>query len=530
MADEIIKRDQNTMIVAAGITDDSAQEIRMFRVDPVTKRLLISAVITGVPSGSGTANQVAYWTSSSALSSLSNGTSGWVLTSNGAGSPPSFQAAASNSIVIGTTAIVSGTTTRILYNNAGVVGEYTISGSGNVAMTTSPVFTTPNIGNATGNITGNAGTATALQNARTIGGVSFDGTANITVATATGGFTVSGGNLALGANSLTMTGSLAATGARVTKGWFTDVESTNMPTVGGTSLSSTFSPIAGSASITTLGTVTTGTWQATVISSTYGGTGVNNGGRTLTIATNSGTIAFGAASKTLTINNTLAFSGTDSTVMTFPTTSKTIAANDGSNWTFASQAIGDIHYATSTTAYGRLAAVALGSVLTSAGVTTAPAWSSAPQITSINLGHASDTTLARVSAGVISVEGVTVATSSNTLTVTNKRNQPRIVSAASYTTDTGTSLDVSTCDIFVITAQAGALLFNAPSGTPVQGEKLVIRIKDNGTARALTWNAVFRAMGTALPTTTILSKTLYLGFYYNSTDTKWDLVASAQEA
>jgi hypothetical protein len=34
-------------------------------------------------------------------------------------------------------------------------------------------------GNVTGDLTGNAGTATALQTARTIGGVSFDGTANI---------------------------------------------------------------------------------------------------------------------------------------------------------------------------------------------------------------------------------------------------------------------------------------------------------------------------------------------------------------
>lgn len=45
------------------------------------------------------------------------------------------------------------------------------------------------------------------------------------------------GTLAMGANSITMTGSLAVTGSRVTKGWFTDLESTNMPTVGGTSLS-----------------------------------------------------------------------------------------------------------------------------------------------------------------------------------------------------------------------------------------------------------------------------------------------------
>lgn len=69
--------------------------------------------------------------------------------------------------------------------------------------------------------------APKLSTARTIGGVSFDGTANITVASATGGFAVSGGDLALGANNLTMTGSLGATGARLTKGWFTDLQVTN---------------------------------------------------------------------------------------------------------------------------------------------------------------------------------------------------------------------------------------------------------------------------------------------------------------
>lgn len=162
--------------------------------------------------------------------------------------------------------------------------------------------------------------------------------------------------------------------------------------------------------------------------------------------------------------------------------------------------------------------------------TSSPTLSTITTTGNIELGNASDTTLSRSAAGVLAVEGVVLPSISSTNTITNKRNQPRIVSAASYTTDTGTSLDVSTTDIFVITAQAGALLFNSPSGTPVQGEKLVIRIKDNGTARALTWNAVFRAMGTALPSTTVLSKTLYLGFFYNSTDTKWDLVASAQEA
>jgi len=37
-----------------------------------------------------------------------------------------------------------------------------------------------------------------------------------------------------------ITGDLGLTGSRVTKGWFTDIESTNMPTVGGTSIQDTF--------------------------------------------------------------------------------------------------------------------------------------------------------------------------------------------------------------------------------------------------------------------------------------------------
>jgi len=139
--------------------------------------------------------------------------------------------------------------------------------------------------------------------------------------------------------------------------------------------------------------------------------------------------------------------------------------------------------------------------------------------TTVELGHATDTTLSRSAAGTLAVEGIRVRTTT-----------PLIVSAASYTTDTGTSLNMDNLDEFIVTAQAGALLFNSPGGTLVQGRTLIVRIKDDGTARALTWNGVFRAMGTALPSTTVLSKTLYLGFFYNSTNTKWDLVASAQEA
>lgn len=64
---------------------------------------------------------------------------------------------------IGTTTISSGTDKRILYDNAGSLGEYLISGSGGTIPTTvSPVFTTPDIGNATGNISGNSATVTTI--------------------------------------------------------------------------------------------------------------------------------------------------------------------------------------------------------------------------------------------------------------------------------------------------------------------------------------------------------------------------------
>lgn len=42
MADEILKRDQNSAVVLGGITDDANQYIRMLRVDPATGRVLIS--------------------------------------------------------------------------------------------------------------------------------------------------------------------------------------------------------------------------------------------------------------------------------------------------------------------------------------------------------------------------------------------------------------------------------------------------------------------------------------------------------
>lgn len=79
---------------------------------------------------------------------------------------------------------------------------------------------------------------------------------------------------------------------------------------------------------------------------------------------------------------------------------------------------------------------------------------------------------------------------------------------------------------YYVTALATAPTFGAPT-SPGSHNWLMIVITDNGTARALSWNAAYTA-GTdlPLPTTTVISKNLYCNFHYNGTT--WDLVGLTQ--
>lgn len=153
--------------------------------------------------------------------------------------------------------------------------------------------------------------------------------------------------------------------------------------------------------------------------------------------------------------------------------------------------------------------------------------STAIGVGSVELGHATDTTLSRSAAGVLAVEGVVVPTVSSTSTLTNKRVTERVGTTASSSTPTP---DADAHDQYTVTALAAGATFGAPTGTPTDGQKLMIRVKDNGTARTLAFNAIYRALGVTLPTTTVISKTVYMGCIYNSADTKWDVVAVTQEA
>lgn len=117
----------------------------------------------------------------------------------------------------------------------------------------------------------------------------------------------------------------------------------------------------------------------------------------------------------------------------------------------------------------------------------------------------------------------TVVGKATTDTLTNKRITKRVGTTASSATPTP---DADSHDVYTVTALATGATFGAPTGTPTSGQPLIIRIKDDGTARTLAFNASYRfSTDIPAPTTTVLSKTMYLGFLYNSADSKWDCVA-----
>ena len=117
-------------------------------------------------------------------------------------------------LTVGTTTITSGTSTRILYDNAGTLGEYTISGTGTVvAMAAGPTFTTPTLGVA-------AGTSLALGGA-TIGSDAL----GVAGTTTLQGTTVSGATLTLSGNQSKAAWTTTGTGLVQAAASFTDTSS-----------------------------------------------------------------------------------------------------------------------------------------------------------------------------------------------------------------------------------------------------------------------------------------------------------------
>lgn len=117
-------------------------------------------------------------------------------------------------------------------------------------------------------------------------------------------------------------------------------------------------------------------------------------------------------------------------------------------------------------------------------------------------------------------------TTTNTVTVTNKRLQPRL-STVTQSATPATNTDNG--DIFTITglAQAITSMTTNLTGTPVDGEKIEFRITDNGTARAITWGASFASTTVTLPTTTVISTRLRISCEWDAAGAVWACIGTA---
>jgi len=97
--------------------------------------------------------------------------------------------------------------------------------------------------------------------------------------------------------------------------------SSTITAAAGTLTGSTLNSTVVNSSLTSAGTFTTGTWQAGVVAGQYGGTGVANTGKTITIGANLTTTGTGAP--------TLAFPATTSYTYTYPSVSTTVVGRTG---------------------------------------------------------------------------------------------------------------------------------------------------------------------------------------------------------
>lgn len=245
----------------------------------------------------------------------------------------------------------------------------------------------------------------------------MDSAANITVSAP---LTKSGNNIALttpltgtyggtgvnnGSDTITLGGNISTAGALTTAGAFatsgafsltltaTGATNVTLPTTG-TLVNTAVTTLS---SLVSVGTISTGTWGATIIAPSVGGTGINNGSDTITLGGNISTggalttagalTTSGAFASTFTMTNTTSVtfptSGTLATTSQLPTLPLTLA--NGGTGAALTASNGGIFYSNASTG-AILAATATANQVLLSGASTTPAWSTAtyPATTTIN--------------------------------------------------------------------------------------------------------------------------------------------------
>jgi hypothetical protein len=257
--------------------------------------------------------------------------------------------------------------------------------------------------------------------------------------------------------------------------------------------------------ITGVGTLTAGTWEGSLIGPTYGGTGVNNGSNTITL---SGNLSFSGAFN-------LGVTLTGATSVTLPTSGTLV--NTAVTTLSSLVSVGTI-------TAGTWNATLIGSTYGGTGVNNG----SSTLTMAGNVTHAGSFTQSFTATGNTAITlptTGTLATLTGTETLTNKTIEDRVVVVADATSITPNA-DTSDIVTQANTQVAGTLTVNAPTGTPVNGQKFILRLRSTN-VQTFSWNAAYvGSIDSSLPTaSTGAGYYDYFGFIYNSTSANWQMIA-----
>lgn len=282
------------------------------------------------------------------VTNIGSGATNWILTR------------ATDYDTNGAAEVVQGSYTIIIEGTVNATNMFVETGAGPFTIGTTPIVFSAFNSAANINVTAplsKSGNTISLTTplAATYGGT---GIANSNTITLGGNISTAGAFTTSGANALTLTTSGSTNVTLPTTGTLVNTAVTTL------------------SSLASIGTITSGTWNGSLITGTYGGTGVNNGASTITLGGSLTTSGSFASTFTMTGITAVTFptSGTLATTSQIPALPLSLT-NGGTNASLTASN-GGVFYSTAT-AGAILAGTATAGQILRSGASAAPSWSTA---------------------------------------------------------------------------------------------------------------------------------------------------------